>query len=107
MKPFRDTRAARREVDACVDYYLAEVGPVVALAFLAEYEVAVEHLCMHPGTGSPRYGELLGMRELRFWMLKRFPYSVFYIERETYIEVVRVLHQHRDIPVHLQSREMT
>ena len=38
-------------------------------------------------------------------MLKRFPYAVFYIERDAYIEVVRVLHQHSDIPVRLQIGE--
>ena len=105
MKPFRETHAARREVDAGVDYYLSQAGADVALAFLAEYEAALEHMRTHPGTGSPRYGEVLDIDGLRFWMLKRFPYAVFYIERDAYIEVVRVLHQYSDIPVHLQIGE--
>jgi toxin ParE1/3/4 len=35
---------------------------------------------------------------LRFWPLKRYPYFVFYLERETHIDVWRVLHAERDIP---------
>jgi toxin ParE1/3/4 len=40
--------------------------------------------------------------EVRFWNLKRFPYLIFYVERESELDVWRVLHGQRDIPAWLQ-----
>ena len=105
MKPFRKQRAADRDIDEAIAYYLAEAGEAVALGFVDAFDQAMEHVCLHPATGSPRYGGISGIGELRFWTLNRFPYSVFYIERDAGIEVIRVLHQSSDIPVRLQGAE--
>ena len=35
---------------------------------------------------------------LRFMLLEHFPYAIFYIERTHYIDVIRILHQRREIP---------
>lgn len=51
----------------------------------------------HPGTGSPRYGDLLNVENLRSSKLRRFPVLVFYIEHEDHIDVWRILHAQRDI----------
>ena len=40
----------------------------------------------------------LDLPGLRFRMLKRYPYIVFYVERDDHIDVWRVLHGQRDIP---------
>ncbi|MGB8149528.1 MAG: type II toxin-antitoxin system RelE/ParE family toxin [Azonexus sp.] len=50
-----------------------------------------------------QYAHELSLPDLRFWPLKRFPYLVFYVERESHIDVWRVLHGKRDIPVWLQD----
>ena len=39
-----------------------------------------------------------GSQIRRFWPLGRYPYLVFYIERDEQIDVWRVLHEKRDIP---------
>ena len=41
----------------------------------------------------------------RFWPLSRFPYLVFYIEREDHIDVWRVLHAQRDVASFLGAPE--
>lgn len=105
MKPFRKQRAADRDIDEAVAYYLAEAGDAVALGFIVAFDQAMEHICFHPATGSQRYGGISGIGELRFWTLNRFPYAVFYIECDADIEVVRVLHQSSDIPVRLLGGE--
>jgi len=37
------------------------------------------------------------------WRLRRFPYLVFYLTHPTHVDVVRVLHEARDIPAVLQK----
>jgi toxin ParE1/3/4 len=39
----------------------------------------------------------LNLPGLRFWTLTRYPYLVFYVERDTHIDVWRVLQGQRDI----------
>lgn len=43
----------------------------------------------------------LNIPGLRFWPLTRFPYLVFYVERDDHIDIWRVLHEQRDIPAWL------
>jgi toxin ParE1/3/4 len=43
----------------------------------------------------------LDLPGLRSWPLTRYPHLVFYIERSDHIDVWRVLHGQRDIPVWL------
>ena len=45
-----------------------------------------------------RYADFLDVEGLRFSIIERFPYLVFYFERPDYLDIVRVLHQHQDIP---------
>lgn len=48
--------------------------------------------------GSPRYALELRITGLRHLPLRGFPYLVFYIEHEQYVEIARVLHGNMDIP---------
>jgi toxin ParE1/3/4 len=59
-------------------------------------------IATRPAAGSPPYGQELGLPGLRHRRLRRFPYLVFYVEREDHIDVWRVLHAQRDIPVRLR-----
>lgn len=89
---------ANRDVEEAIDHYLMEATAKVALAFVDEIEKAYAHIARHPSSGSPRYAHQLGLADLRFWPLGRYPYLVFYVERDEYIDVWRVLHEQRDIP---------
>ncbi|RZT91980.1 type II toxin-antitoxin system RelE/ParE family toxin [Rivibacter subsaxonicus] len=96
-------REAVRSIDDAVDHYLQEAGAAVALKFVAALEEAWRHLRDFPSTGALRYGAELTIPGLRFWPLNKFPYLVFYIEREDEVDVLLVLHGSRDIPASLQA----
>lgn len=89
---------ANRDVEEAIDHYLATGSEKIALGFVDALEKAYAHLARHPASGSPRYAHQLGLADLRFWPLGRYPFLVFYVEREQHIDVWRVLHEQRDIP---------
>lgn len=102
-KPVIPRQLANRDVDEAVAYYLDENAAQAALDFIDTLEQAFGHIARNPATGSPRYAQELDMPGLRFWPLKRFPYLIFYLEREGHIDVWRVLHGKRDIPAWMQD----
>ena len=104
-KPVRPREAARRDVETAVDYYAREVGADAAIGFIDAQQVAYRFIGDHPATGSPRYANELGFPGLHSRMLKRYPYLVFYVERDAHIDIRRVLHAHRGIPVWMREPE--
>lgn len=101
MKPRALRQAAEHDIEKAFAHYLGDAGAGTALGFLDEVEAALSHLEAHPGTGSPRYGELCEVPGLRMWLVTRFPYAVVYVERSTHVDVLRLLHQQADIPAQL------
>lgn len=93
--------SAETDIDKGFTYYLDRAGADVALDFLDAIDTALSHIETNPGTGSPRYGELCDVPGLRLWLVNRYPYVLLYIERVAHLDVLRVLHQHSDIPAHL------
>lgn len=104
-KPVVPRAQARQDIDEAIDYYLREAGARVALRFIDAVEAALRAVGRSAAAGSPRYGYELDLAGLRSRQLKRFPYLVFYMEREDHIDVWRVLHAKRDIPAWLQAPE--
>jgi toxin ParE1/3/4 len=94
---------AQKDIDEALDHYVGVGGDITALDFIDAVESAFRHICAHPGSGSPRYAIELDLPEVRSWRLKRFPYLIFYIERETEVDVWRVLHGQSDIAAWLNS----
>jgi len=90
--------AATSDIEGAVTRYRQEAGETIALDFVDALEHATRQIGTWPGTGSPRYAELLGVPGLRSLALARFPYVIFYVELPDRVEVWRVLHGHRDIP---------
>ena len=98
MKPKRVVRRERANVDIddAVNHYLDEGGEHAAERFIEALETAFQQIARFPGTGSPRYGIELDVAGLRSWPLRRHPFLVFYVERADVVEILRVLHTHRD-----------
>ena len=94
---------ARRDVDEAIEHYLNEAGGKAALGFIDKLERAFLHIARRPAAGSPRYAHELDLPGLRVWPVKRYPYLVFYMEREHSIDVWRVLHGKRDIPAWIRE----
>ncbi len=93
---------ANRDVDEAVAYYLNQSADQAALGLIDALAQTYTHIGRHPATGSPRYQHELGLPELRTWPLSRYPYLLFYVERQDHIDVWRVLHSQRAIPAWLQ-----
>ena len=89
---------ADQDVDDAIDYYLGEDAIDAARNFVDELEKAYAHISRHAAAGSPRYAHELNLPGLRCWPVTRFPYLVFYFERDDVVDVWRVLHAQRDIP---------
>lgn len=92
---------ADRDIEEAIDFYLVEGAPRAALEFIDALERALGDIEHHPATGSTRYANALDLPGLRCWQIRGYPHLVFYIEREDYVDVWRVLHGSRDIPVWL------
>jgi len=102
-KPVVLRERAEADIDETAAHYLAEGGADLALRFIDALETAIDHIGKHPATGSPRYAVELDLPGLRCWRLKRFPYLIFYVERESHVDVWRLLHGQRDIPAWLSE----
>jgi len=102
IKPVVLRERAHLDIEDAVAYYLGE-SDTAALGFINALEKACTHIGHHPGTGSPRYAHELNLPGLRSWPLTRYPYLVFYIEHTDHVDVWRVLHSHRDIPVWMRE----
>ena len=96
---------ARRDIEEAVDHDLGEAGERVALGFIDEIERVFGAIAGTPAAGSPRYAYELDIPGLRCWALRRYPYLVFYLERDKQIDVWRVLHAGRDIPAWMHGAE--
>lgn len=103
VKPIVPRSEANRDVDEAIDHYLSESAEQAALGFIDALEQAYAHIARRFATGSPRYAHELNIPGLRSWSLNRYPYLVFFIEREDHIDVWRVLHGQRDIPAWLSA----
>ena len=101
MKSARLREVARRDVEEAVDYYAGEGGEALALRFIDALERGLELITRHPAAGSARFGYELQLPGLRACLLQGFPYLVFYVEQDDFVDVWRVLHGHRDIPAQL------
>jgi toxin ParE1/3/4 len=93
---------ATNDLDSAFEYYFDAANLQVAERFRDAVAQALDHIQLHPATGSMRYALTDVKPPLRFWTLNHFPYAVFYFDRSEYISIVRVLHQSADIPRHLQ-----
>ncbi len=105
VKPVIPRALASRDVDQAIDHYLDEGGERVGLGFIDALEKAYRHIARHPASGAPRYAQELDLPGLRAWPLKRYPYLVFYVERDDHIDVWRVLHSQRDLPAWMREPE--
>jgi toxin ParE1/3/4 len=96
-KPVVPRLVARRDVENAIDYYADEAGADIALRFIVALKDAYRVISTRPATGSPRFAHELELPGLRTREIARFPYLIFYLERDDHIDVWRVLHRQRDM----------
>jgi len=104
-KPVVPRQRAREDIEQAIGHYVAEAGQDIALGFIDALENAFQQIAKVPGSGSPHWGHDLNLPGLRSHRLKRFPYIVFYLDRDDHVDVWRVLHAQRDIPSWMQETD--
>lgn len=97
MKPAILRPQARADLRSEILYYRKHAGKPIANQLVGAADDALQHLQDHPGTGSPRIGQILDIAGLRSWRLTGFPLIWFYFEYEDRLDVVRLLGERQDI----------
>jgi len=98
VKPVFWHPLSRLDVDRAAAWYAGQGGVTLELAFTEALQLAVKRLMQHPGIGSVRCGEALGIPFLRQWPIRGFPHLLFYIDRPGQLDIWRVLHARNDFP---------
>lgn len=96
MKPVRLRPRAREDRRSEVRWYRGQGGPKVALRLVTALDHALDTISRHPGIGSPVLGEQLGVEGMRTWLIDGFPLVFWYFERETHVEIARLVGQRQD-----------
>jgi toxin ParE1/3/4 len=101
MKPIRIRPRANTEIDALADFIACD-SIDAAMRFLDAVQKSFDLISDQPGMGTKRYAYLPMLEGLRMLPVYDFEkHLVFYIERPSYIDVLRFLHVSRDIPAAL------
>ncbi len=87
---------AETELNEAAAYY-AQARPGLGNAFIAEVQSAVGALVT-----SPMIGQAV-QDDVRWWLVRRFPYSVFYQINADHIRILAIGHQKRR-PFYWQAR---
>ena len=87
---------ARQDRRGEVRYYRHEAGTRVAAKLVQALQRALQTLQQQPGIGSPVLGQEMGIPEMRTWLVDGFPLAFWYFERESLIDVVRLVGQRQD-----------
>lgn len=98
MKRVVQRSLAQRDIVRAFEHYLDEADPEVAAGFIRAMDACMSRIAQFPESGSPRHAESLDIPGLRFAPVEGFPYLAFYLVADARLDVLRVLHQHRDIP---------
>ena len=88
---------AQDDIDAIIDYLLAERSPS-AQDFVQLLQQTFDLLAENPKIGTQRHYRATALSGMRMFPLKQFSaYLVFYLHDDEAINIVRVLHGSRDI----------
>ncbi len=96
MKPCQLRPLARDDRRQEVRFYRRETGERVAVKLVEALHKARQERQHNPAIGSPTLGHTLGIAGLRTWRIDGFPLSFWYFERETHIDVARLVGQRQD-----------
>ncbi len=80
-----------------------ERGGEVAERLVVNIKRASGQLRRHPGIKSPLLGQQVNIPDLRTWEIADYPRVLIYIEREKYVDIVRLLVQRQDLSAILDA----
>lgn len=100
--PVLPRELATEDLRQAAAWYAAEADGAIARRFIDAAEQAFTRIGRQPALGSPRYAVELDWPGLRTHPLDGFPYLIFYVDQTDHLDVLRVLHTHRDLPTSLR-----
>lgn len=93
--PVKWTESAWEDLDGISDYLLGEGVSFEAVEeYVKRIFKAPEHLTTLPGAGKP--GRMPGTRE---WLVKDTPYALIYVEHDSKVHILRIMHGSRRFPM--------
>lgn len=104
-KHARLRQLAAADLDEASEHYRGTAGEQTAVRFIDAAERGIKRISRDPQVGSLRFAYELAIPDLRAWPLQGFPYVVFYVVTDEEIDVWRILHSRRDVPVTLAPPE--
>ncbi len=90
------SQRAEGDLASIYAFLFARAAPDVAERFRSDAERALAHLSRHPQTG-PHPGWATRHRALRFWVISRTPYIIYYECRGDIVSIERVLDGRREV----------
>jgi toxin ParE1/3/4 len=106
VKPFVQA-SARADILRQYRYYLDQNLPDVAERFLLAVKHAIDATIATPDAGAPKHLDNPHLAGLRTWPIQGFDeLRVYYLVRDDFLTVVRVLHGRRDIGSILENQRV-
>lgn len=102
-KPVRFRDRASADLDDAAAYYRREAGELRAIDFIDAVERAVQQIAESSLIGGLHFAYELSIPDLRVWPVADFPYLVFYRDAGEVVDVWRLLHTSRDIPIAVEE----
>ena len=93
MKPCVLRPKAQEDRRHEVRYHRNKAGQGTAIRLVSALEAALLQLSRDPGIGSPAIGQALEVDGLRSWRLNSFSLSLWYFERASHVDIVRLVGQ--------------
>lgn len=102
-KEVRWRQLATDDYFSIVAWYTDEAGDKVAERFIRSLRETEGRISRNPSLGPTSFTYGASKQATRYGAVDGFPYLVFYLNLDEHIEIVRVLHERRDIPGQLQD----
>ena len=86
------------DIEDVLSHYQKQSAYLAGIKFLTELEKCFNFVKDFPDAGSVRIGHLVGRADIRTWPMRKFPFLLIYKATSNQVNILRVLHQRRDIP---------
>ena len=96
MKPLALRPQARQDRRNEVRHDRDVAGAQVATKLVSALQKALLQIQHQPGIGSPTRGQALTIAGFRTWLVDGFPLVFWYFERESLVDVARLVGQRQD-----------
>ena len=106
VRILRRHKLADKDIIEAIDFYNDALAYQASRKFINAIEKALRFILAFPEAGSSRLSEILGLKQFKTWPLTKFPFLVVYIVEDESIEIVRLIHQKRDLSEPLQRESL-